>query len=98
MLKILVLSLQKLAPIASFFVGGSLLTSCFEKYRHAIYLATELRKDIEYENFITRNITMTAIIAFLLTDKKKHIKSLETCGVGIGISENGEQKCRGLEI
>lgn len=41
---------------------------------------------------------MTAIIAFMLTGKKKYIKSLEIGGVRIDRSENGEQRCRGLEI
>lgn len=96
--EILVLSLQELAPIAYSFLGGSFLTSYFEKYRHAIHLATESREDIEYENFITRNVGMTAIMAFVLTDKREHIKSLETGGVGVGMSEMGNKGAVGLRF
>ena len=96
--EILVLSLQELAPIAYSFLGGSFLTSYFEKYRHAIYLATKLREDIEYENFITRNVGMTAILAFVLADKRKHIRSLETGGVGVGMSEMGNKGAVGLRF
>lgn len=39
-----------------------------------------------------------AIMAFMLTNKKKYINSLETGGIRVGMLENGEQKCRGLEI
>lgn len=93
--EILVLSLQELAPIAYSFLGGSFLTSYFEKYRHAIYLA---REDFEYENFITRNVGMTAILAFVLADKRKHIKHLETGGVGVGMSEMGNKGAVGLRF
>lgn len=93
--EILVLSLQEVAPIAYSFLGGSFLTSYFEKYRHAIYLA---RKDIEYENFITRNVGMTAILAFVLADRRKNIKYLETGGVGVGMSEMGNKGAVGLRF
>lgn len=93
--EILILSLQEIAPIGYSFLGGYFLTSYFEKYRHAIHLA---REDIEYENFETRNVGMTAILAFVLADKRKHIKYLATGGVGVGMSEMGNKGAVGLRF
>lgn len=90
--------MQEFASIAYSFLEGFFLTSYFKKYCHSIYLATKSHEDIEYENFIMRNIGIMAIMAFMLTNKKKYINSLETGGIRVGMLENGEQKCRGLEI
>lgn len=93
---ILVLSLQELAPISYSFLGGSFLASYFDRFRHAVHLATSSLDDRRYVNFITRSVGMTAIMAFVLEDQIQRIRSLATGGVGVGLQEMGNKGAVGL--
>lgn len=95
---ILILSLQEIAPISYSFLGGSFLVSYFDRFRHAVCLATASLDDRRYVNFITRSVGMTAIMAFVLEDQAEHIKSLATGGVGVGLQEMGNKGAVGLRF
>ena len=95
---ILVLSLQELAPISYSFLGGSFLVSYFDRFHHAVRLATASLDDRSYVNFLTRSVGMTAIMAFVLEDQTKHIRSLATGAVGIGLQEMGNKGAVGLSF
>lgn len=95
---ILVLSLQELAPISYSFLGGSFLVSYFDRFHHAVRLATASLDDRRYVNFITRSVGMTAIMAFVLEDQTKHIRSLATGAVGVGLQEMGNKGAVGLSF
>lgn len=95
---ILILSLQELAPISYSFLGGSFLVSYFDRFHHAVRLATAPLDDRRYVNFITRSVGMTAIMAFVLEDQTEHIRSLATGAVGVGLQEMGNKGAVGLSF
>lgn len=95
---ILILSLQELAPIAYSFLGGSFLVSYFDRFRHAVRLATASLEDRRYVNFVTQSVGMTAIMAFVLEDQTELIGELATAGVGVGLQEMGNKGAVGLRF
>ncbi|MCJ1225190.1 hypothetical protein MMC12_001839 [Toensbergia leucococca] len=95
---ILILSLQELAPIAYSFLGGSYLLPYFARLRHAVEIATRSLGTAIYINIITRNLGMTAIMAFIRQDLSGRISWLETAGVGVGVHEMGNKGAVGLRL
>lgn len=96
---VLILSLQEVAPIAYAFLGGSYLTPYFDRFRHAVEAAaTAMPNGSQYTNIITRNVGMTAIMAFIPNDQANRIKWLETGGVGIGVQQMGNKGAVGLRM
>lgn len=96
--EVLVLSLQELAPICYSFLGGASLASYFDGFYQAVRLATESLGSVGYVNFITRNVGMTAIMGFVLRNRKENIHALETGGVGVGVQEMGNKGAVGLRF
>ena len=89
---VLILSLQEIAPIAYSFLGGSYLTPYFESFHHAIEMAASaMPNGSRYINIITRNVGMTAIMAFVPNNQASHIRWLESAGVGVGVHEMGNK-------
>lgn len=72
--------------------------SYFDRFRHAVRLATASIDDRRYINIITQSVGMTAIMAFVLEDQTEHIKSLATGGVGVGLQEMGNKGAVGLRF
>ena len=96
---LLILSLQEIAPIAYSFLGGSYLTPYFDKFHHAIELAApSMPNGTRYTNIITRNVGMTAIMAFVPNEQVSKVKWLETAGVGLGVQEMGNKGAVGLRM
>lgn len=96
---VLILSLQEIAPIAHSFLGGSYLTPYLDRFRHAVEVAAmAMPNGSQYTNIITRNVGMTAIMAFVPNDQASHIRWLETAGVGVGVHEMGNKGAVGLKI
>ena len=96
---VLILSLQEIAPIAYSFLGGSYLTPYLDKFRHAIDLAaSSMPQGVRYANIITRNVGMTAIMAFVPSEQASSIKWLKTAGVGVGVHEMGNKGAVGLRM
>lgn len=94
-----IISLQEIAPIAYAFLGGSFLIPYFDRVRHSVDLAAKaLGGDARYVNFITRNVGMTAIMAFMKEDLLDRIVWMETAGVGVGVQEMGNKGAVGLRI
>ena len=96
---VLILSLQEIAPIAYSFLGGSYLIPYFDRFRYAIELAaSSMPNGIRYTNIITRNVGMTAIMAFIPNDQANNVKWLETAGVGVGVHAMGNKGAVGLRM
>ena len=95
---IFVLSLQEVAPIAYAFSGGSFLVPYFDRVRHTIDLVAKSLGGVSYVNLITRNVGMTAIMAFVKKDLSKQIQRIETAGVGVGVHAMGNKGAVGLRI
>ena len=96
---VLILSLQEIAPIAYSFLGGSYLTPFFDRFHAAIDIAaSSMVNGSRYTNIITRNVGMTAIMAFIPNDQVSHIKWLESAGVGVGAHEMGNKGAVGLRM
>ncbi len=94
---ILILSLQEIAPVAYSFLGY--LTPYFDGFRTSVDIAAlSMVNGSRYTNVITRNIGMTAIMAFVPNDQAGHIKWLETAGVGVGAHEMGNKGAVGLRM
>lgn len=96
--EILILSLQEVAPIAYAFLGGSFLASYFDRFRHAVRLAAASLGEGRYVNFVTRNVGMTVIMAFVLEGQMEHIRFLEAGGVGVGVREMGNKGAVGVRF
>ena len=96
---LLILSVQEIAPIAYAFLGGSFLIPYFDRLRHSVDLAAKaLGGDARYVSLITRNVGMTAIMAFLKEDLLDNIVWMETAGVGVGMQEMGNKGAVGIRI
>ena len=95
---ILIISLQEVAPIAYSFLGGSYLVPYFDRVRDAVNLAATSLGGASYFNIITRNLGMTAIMAFVLQDQTQSIGWLETAGVGVGMHEMGNKGAVALRL
>ena len=97
--ELLIFSMQEIAPIAYAFLGGSFLTPYFDRVRHSVELAAKsLGGDARYISLITRNVGMTAIMAFMKEDLLDGIVWMETAGVGVGMQEMGNKGAVGLRI
>ncbi|MCJ1276664.1 hypothetical protein MMC21_004471 [Puttea exsequens] len=95
---IIVLCLQELAPIAYSFLGGSYLVPYLSPIRHAVTLAAKSLDNADYVNVISRNVGMTAIMAFMLRDQTAQIIWLETAEVGVGLWEMGNKGAIGIRM
>jgi hypothetical protein len=93
---ILIVSLQEIAPIAYSFLGGSYLEPYFERIRATVNTAARSFDGASYINIITRNLGMTAIMAFVLQDQTQNIDWIETAGVGVGLHGMGNKGAVGL--
>ncbi|MCJ1484350.1 hypothetical protein MMC06_004519 [Schaereria dolodes] len=96
--EILLLSLQEVAPIAYSFLGGSYLVPYFNALRHAVDLASSSWGESKFKGIMTRNVGMTAIMAFIREDCLNQIQWLETAGVGVGMHEMGNKGAVGLRL
>ncbi|MCJ1247580.1 hypothetical protein MMC30_004795 [Trapelia coarctata] len=96
--ELIILSLQEVAPIAYAFLGGPFLVPYLDQLRHAVDLAAKALGDARYISFITRNVGMTVIMAFVQEDFSGHIRWMETGGVGIGVQEMGNKGAVGLRV
>ena len=85
---LLVLSLQEIAPISYAFLGGSFIAPYFNAFRHAVKLAS---KGFGYVNVVTKNVGMTAQMVFVREALLPHIRSVQTAGVGFGMSDMGNK-------
>ncbi|PGH34050.1 hypothetical protein GX50_03106 [[Emmonsia] crescens] len=93
--EILVLSLQEIAPIAYAFLGGSFLDPYFDAFRRSVSIAAG---DQHYENIITKNAGMTAVMVFVRGDVAENIAWIETAEVGVGVQEAGNKGAAGARI
>ncbi|KAM5444563.1 hypothetical protein MferCBS31731_000016 [Microsporum ferrugineum] len=94
--EVLVLSLQEIAPIAYAFLGGPFLEWYFDAFRLAVDLATP--EDQRYQNVMTKNVGMTAIMVFVRDDFVDRIAWKETAGVGVGVHQAGNKGAVGARI
>jgi len=95
---ILIVSLQEIAPIAYSFLGGSYMEPYFDRIRATVNTAARSLEGASYINIITRNLGMTAIMAFVLEDQTQNINWIETAGVGVGLHEMGNKGAVGLRF
>lgn len=93
-----VLCLQEIAPIAYSFLGGSYLVSYFDAFHHAIHLASKSVGGGKYISIATRNVGMTAIIAFVREDIIERIRDISDAGVGVGVQEMGNKGAVGIRF
>ncbi|KAF3482496.1 uncharacterized protein GIQ15_05255 [Arthroderma uncinatum] len=94
--EILVLSLQEIAPIAYAFLGGPFLEWYFDAFRLAVDLATP--EDQRYQNIITKNVGMTAIMVFVRDDAVDKVAWVETAETGVGVHQAGNKGAVGARI
>lgn len=97
---ILVLCLQELAPISHAFLGGSYLTPYYDRFVHAVRLGAAGigHGHVSYQNVVTRNVGMTALMLFVRRENVEAITSVETAGVGVGLLEMGNKGAVGVRI
>lgn len=95
---ILVLSLQEVAPISYSFLGGSYLEPYFDRLRDTVRTAATSLSGASYVNFITKNVGMTAVMAFVLQDQAQRISWIEAAGVGVGMYAMGNKGAVGLRL
>ncbi|KAL8827941.1 MAG: hypothetical protein Q9191_002887 [Dirinaria sp. TL-2023a] len=88
---ILIISLQEVAPIGYAFLGGSYLAPYMDRIRDTVNIAAASFGDASYVNILTRNLGMTAIMAFVPQDQVRQINRIETAGVGVGMHEMGNK-------
>ena len=88
---ILIISLQEVAPIGYAFLGGSYLAPYTDKIRDTVNIAAASFGDASYINVITKNLGMTAIMAFVSEDRAQQINWIETAGVGVGMHDMGNK-------
>ncbi|OAX84630.1 hypothetical protein ACJ72_00994 [Emergomyces africanus] len=93
--EILVLSLQEIAPIAYAFLGGSFLDPYFDAFCRSVNIAAG---DQHYENIITKNVGMTAVMVFVRGDVAENISWIETAEVGVGVQEVGNKGAVGARF
>ncbi|EFR00607.1 hypothetical protein MGYG_03613 [Nannizzia gypsea CBS 118893] len=94
--EVLVLSLQEVAPIAYAFLGGPFLEWYFDAFRLAVDLATP--EDQRYQNVMTKNVGMTAIMVFVRDDFVDRIAWKEEAEVGVGVHQAGNKGAVGARI
>lgn len=94
---ILVLALQEVAPIAYSFLGGSYLVPYLSAFHHAVSIAAS-SMSASYVNVITRNVGMTVLLVFVLSDQTAQVRRLETAGVGVGVHETGHKGAVAVRI
>ncbi|KAL8699311.1 MAG: hypothetical protein Q9224_001472, partial [Gallowayella concinna] len=95
---LVLLSLQEIAPIAYSFLGGSYLVPYFQRFHHAVHLAGKALGGAQYVNIITRNVGMTACMAFVLEEHRENIQWIRAGGVGVGVQEMGNKGAVGLRL
>ncbi|KAK3677031.1 hypothetical protein LTR78_003236 [Recurvomyces mirabilis] len=101
---LIVLCLQEVAPISHSFLGGSLLTPYFDRFAEAVSLASSRKfgnenTETEYVPLLTRNVGMTAIMAFGLHHVAHRVRWSQTAGVGVGVyGEMGNKGAVGVRL
>lgn len=95
---ILIISFQEVAPIGYAFLGGSYLAPYFDKIRETVNLAAASFGEASYVNIITRNLGMTAIMAFVPQDRAQQMKWIETAEVGVGMYDMGNKGAVALKF
>lgn len=89
-----------MAPIAYAFLGGSFLVPYFVRFRESLNEALRRYGDdaIPYENIVTANAGLTAIMIFAKSDIRKRIQSVQTSGVGVGWWKVGNKGAVGVRL
>lgn len=95
---LLIISLQEVAPIAYAFLGGSYLVPYFDGIRDAVRVAAVSLGTTKFINTITRNVGMTAIMAFVPENRVQQINWMETAGVGVGLHAMGNKGAVALRL
>ncbi|KAI4240164.1 MAG: hypothetical protein L6R40_005297 [Gallowayella cf. fulva] len=96
---LVLLSLQEIAPIAYCFLGGSYLIPYFQRFHHAVRLAEKaLGGGGKLVNIVTRNVGMTACMAFVLEEHKEKLQGIATGAIGVGVQEMGNKGAVGLKL
>ena len=95
---IIVLSLQEVAPLPYAFLGGLYLAPFFQQFRHALDHVGKSLGSVKYVNIISKNVGMTANMAFVLQEHSQQIQWMETAGVGVGVRGWGNKGAIGLRI
>ncbi|KAL8843335.1 MAG: hypothetical protein Q9170_000193 [Blastenia crenularia] len=95
---IVVLSLQEIAPIAYSFLGGPSLAPYFLPFFLALRVAGKASGGGSYVPIVTRNVGMTACIAFVPQEHKSKIQWIETAGVGVGVQAMGNKGAVGIRL
>ncbi|KAL8728368.1 MAG: hypothetical protein Q9166_005412 [cf. Caloplaca sp. 2 TL-2023] len=95
---VVLFSLQEISPIAYSFLGGSYLVPYFQRLHYAVHLAGKALDGANYVNVITRNVGMTACMAFVLEEHRDKIQWIETGGIGVGVQEMGNKGAVGLRF
>ena len=95
---IVVLSLQEIAPISQSFLGGSYIAPYFGAFVDALTITAQTQGGHAYENIVTKNLGMTALMVFAKVDIVDRIRAIETAGVGVGLWEMGNKGAVGARI
>ncbi|KAL8804257.1 MAG: hypothetical protein Q9200_005906 [Gallowayella weberi] len=95
---LVLLSLQEIAPIAYSFLGGSYLVPYFQQFHHAVHLAGNALGGAKYVNVITRNVGLTACMAFVLEEHQENIQWIKAGGVGLGVQEMSNKGAVGFRL
>ncbi|KAL8806924.1 MAG: hypothetical protein Q9182_001053 [Xanthomendoza sp. 2 TL-2023] len=95
---LVLLSLQEVAPIAYSFLGGSYLIPYFQRFHHAVHLAGNAVGGAKYVNVITRNVGMTACMAFVLEEHTENVQWIKAGGVGLGVQEMSNKGAVGFRL
>ena len=96
--EVIIVSLQEIAPIAHAFLSGSYLLPYFDRIRCTVDLTAKVWGDRRYTNLLTRNVGMTALIAFMREDICSKIQWIAAGGVGVGVHEMGNKGAVGLRL
>ncbi|MCJ1327945.1 hypothetical protein MMC10_004620 [Thelotrema lepadinum] len=96
--EIIVLSLQEIAPIPNAFLGGSFLSSYYQRLYATVGLLARIWRTEPYMNVLTRNVGMTAIMVFIKEDVVDRVRWLEEGYVGVGWLEMGNKGAVGARF
>ncbi|KAK5004173.1 hypothetical protein LTR28_009256, partial [Elasticomyces elasticus] len=94
---LIVLSLQEIAPIAYSFLGGSFLTSYYDRIAKAVYAAGS-KKDTVYEMVLAENVGMTGLMLFAKPRVARRFSRIETSGTGVGLWQMGNKSAVGTRL
>ncbi|KAI9694381.1 MAG: hypothetical protein M1820_008981 [Bogoriella megaspora] len=95
---IVVLSLQEIAPIAYSFIGGTWLDPYLNSFVDALHITAQSHGGNTYENIVSKNVGMTALLVFVKADVVDKIKEVDVGGVGVGWLEMGNKGAVGTRL